>query len=127
MGRFRDGKHISFNLMFDRLTMLEQLGLPHARTGGVTRSREEPCGRCHSQLRTWISLVENRLRRLSSRLRSFSRGSDCIFGSPFSFRDVEDLLAERGITVSYETVPCWVNHFGPMIAADLRKQRPSLT
>ena len=25
--RFRDGKHISFNLMFDRLTMLEQLGL----------------------------------------------------------------------------------------------------
>ncbi len=25
--RFRDGKHISFNLMFDQLTMLEQLGL----------------------------------------------------------------------------------------------------
>ena len=25
--RFRDGKHISFNLMFDRLLMLEQLGL----------------------------------------------------------------------------------------------------
>ena len=25
--RFRDGKHVSFNLMFDRLTMLEQLGL----------------------------------------------------------------------------------------------------
>jgi transposase-like protein len=34
-----------------------------------------------------------------------------------SFRDVEDLLAERGITVSYETIRCWVNHFGPMIAA----------
>jgi hypothetical protein len=32
-----------------------------------------------------------------------------------SFRDVEDLLAERGITVSYETVRRWVNHFGPMI------------
>ena len=41
-----------------------------------------------------------------------------------SFRDVEDLLAERGITVSYETVRRWVNHFGPMIAADLRKRRP---
>ena len=40
------------------------------------------------------------------------------------FRDVEDLLAERGITVSYETVRRWVNHFGPMIAADLRKRRP---
>jgi putative transposase len=41
-----------------------------------------------------------------------------------SFRDVEDLLAERRIAVSYETVRRWVNHFGPMIAADLRKRRP---
>jgi transposase-like protein len=41
-----------------------------------------------------------------------------------SFRDVEDLLAERGITVSYETVRRWANHFGPMIAANLRKRRP---
>ena len=40
-----------------------------------------------------------------------------------SLRDVEDLLAERGIAVSYETVRRWVNHFGPMIAADLRKRR----
>ncbi len=41
-----------------------------------------------------------------------------------SFRDVEDLLAERGVAVSYETIRRWVNHFGPMIAADLRKRRP---
>src|ERR1700719_2734943 len=41
-----------------------------------------------------------------------------------SFRDVEDVLAERGIMVSYETVRRWVNHFGPMVAADLRKRRP---
>jgi putative transposase len=41
-----------------------------------------------------------------------------------SFRDVEDLLADRGITVSYETVRRWVNHFGAMIAAHLRKRRP---
>jgi putative transposase len=39
-------------------------------------------------------------------------------------RDVEDLLAERGVTVSYETVRRWVNHFGPMVAAELRKRRP---
>jgi hypothetical protein len=32
-------------------------------------------------------------------------------------------LAERGVAVSYETVRRWVNHFGPMIAADLRKRR----
>jgi putative transposase len=41
-----------------------------------------------------------------------------------SFRDTEDLLAERGIAVSYETIRRWVNHFGPVIAADLRKRRP---
>ncbi len=41
-----------------------------------------------------------------------------------SFRDVEDWLAERGIVVSYETVRQWVNHFGPMIAADLGRRRP---
>ena len=41
-----------------------------------------------------------------------------------SFRDVEDLLAERGIVVSHETVRRWVNHFGPAFAADLRKRRP---
>ena len=41
-----------------------------------------------------------------------------------SLRDVEDLLAERAIGVSYETVRRWVNHFGPLITADLRKRRP---
>ena len=40
-----------------------------------------------------------------------------------SLRDVEDLLAERGVAVSYETVRRWVNHFGPMIATDLRRRR----
>jgi transposase-like protein len=46
-----------------------------------------------------------------------------------SFRDVEDLLAERGLAVPYETVRRWVNHFEPNIAADLRKrrQRPHTT
>jgi transposase-like protein len=34
------------------------------------------------------------------------------------------LLAERCITVSYESIRRWINHFGPMIAADLRKRRP---
>jgi len=34
------------------------------------------------------------------------------------------LLAERGIGISYETVRRWVNHFGPIIAAQLRKRRP---
>lgn len=40
-----------------------------------------------------------------------------------SLRGVEDLLAERGIDVSYETVRCWANKFGPAIAANIRKAR----
>jgi putative transposase len=40
-----------------------------------------------------------------------------------SFRDVEDLLAERGIIISYETVRRWVDHFGPLVAANLRRRR----
>jgi transposase-like protein len=41
-----------------------------------------------------------------------------------SLRDVEDLLAERGIAVSYESIRRWINHFGPLIAADLRRRQP---
>ena len=41
-----------------------------------------------------------------------------------SFRDVEDLLAERGVTVSYETIRAWVVRFGPQIAAQIRRDRP---
>jgi putative transposase len=41
-----------------------------------------------------------------------------------SYHDVEDLLAERGLDVSYETVRRWVLKFGPMIARRLRQRRP---
>ena len=44
---------------------------------------------------------------------------------PVSLRNVEDLLAERGIDISYETVRYWWNRFGPMFAADIRRQRVS--
>ena len=40
-----------------------------------------------------------------------------------SFRDVEDLLAERGITVSYETIRLWCQTFGPDDARTLRHRR----
>ena len=42
---------------------------------------------------------------------------------PLSLSNVEDLLAERGIEVSYETVRFWWNRFGPMFAAEIRKKR----
>ena len=42
---------------------------------------------------------------------------------PLSLRQVEDLLHERGIDVSYETVRAWWNRFGPLFAAEIRKKR----
>lgn len=45
------------------------------------------------------------------------------FRFTLSIRDVEELLAQRGVEVSREAVRCWVNKFGPLIAADLRRRR----
>ena len=42
---------------------------------------------------------------------------------PLSLRQVEDLLHERGIDISYETVRAWWNRFGHVFAAEIRKQR----
>lgn len=42
---------------------------------------------------------------------------------PLSLRNVEDLLFERGIDVCHETVKLWWNRFGPLFAADIRRQR----
>src|SRR5713101_7722221 len=41
-----------------------------------------------------------------------------------SYRDVEELLAERGLDISYESVRSWVLKFGPAIARGLRRCRP---
>ena len=41
-----------------------------------------------------------------------------------SYRDVEELLAERGLDISYESVRSWVLKFGPAIARALRRCRP---
>jgi len=42
---------------------------------------------------------------------------------PLSLRNVEDLLAERGIDLCHETVRFWWNRFGPMFAAEIRRKR----
>jgi len=44
---------------------------------------------------------------------------------PLSLRNVEDLLFERGIDICHETVRHWWNRFGPLFAADVRRQRVS--
>lgn len=42
-----------------------------------------------------------------------------------SLRDVEDVLAERGVIVSHETIRKWVQKFGPKYAKAIRRDRPS--
>src|SRR5215216_8113372 len=41
-----------------------------------------------------------------------------------SYRDVEEMLAERGLDLSYETIRRWVLKFGPLLARGLRQRRP---
>ena len=43
-----------------------------------------------------------------------------------SFRDVEDLLAQRGVIVSYETIRAWCRKFGPDYAPNLKRRQGCL-
>jgi putative transposase len=57
-----------------------------------------------------------------------SAGWCCQFNAKgLCLRDVEELLAERGIEVSYETVRCWTRKFGQTFASNLRRARPAPT
>ncbi len=47
------------------------------------------------------------------------------FQFPLNLRDVEDLLAARGIVVSYETIRKWAGKFGTKYAASIRRDRPA--
>ena len=42
-----------------------------------------------------------------------------------SLRDVEEILAERGVDASYETIRCWCLKFGRQIAGNLKRHRPA--
>ena len=45
--------------------------------------------------------------------------------SPLALRNVDDLLHERGIEVSHETVQFWWQRFGPLFASEIRQRRAS--
>ena len=66
---------------------------------------------------TWISLKRNRFPADVIRQAVW-----LYFRFTPSFRDVEELLAQRGIEVSYETIRCWAIKFGPQIARNLRRR-----
>jgi len=82
---------------------------------GIERRRwgayHEPCLRFH------IAVIAFRPRSFSARTWLYLRFT-------LSYRDVEELLAERGLDVSCETVRRWVLKFGPLIARKLRQGRP---
>jgi hypothetical protein len=67
---------------------------------------------------------ENQLLRISVPSEIIHQAIWLYLRFALSFRDVEDLLAQRGIAISYETIRRWVNHFGPIIATELHKRRP---
>ncbi len=46
------------------------------------------------------------------------------FRFPLSYRDVEELLAERGVIVTYESIRQWCQKFGQGYANELRRRRP---
>ncbi|ABD25947.1 transposase [Novosphingobium aromaticivorans DSM 12444] len=73
-----------------------------------------------------------RCRKSSSPFRYFKTSPEIIrlavlmyVRFPLSLRNVEDLLAERGIDICHETVRLWWNRFGPMFASEIRRQRVS--
>jgi transposase-like protein len=69
-------------------------------------------------------MIKNSYRRHRFPAEIIQRAVWLYFRFPLSFRDVEDLLAERGVEVSYETVRRWALKFGLDYARKLRRLRP---
>jgi putative transposase len=111
LGRYNKRTH-------DRYTRCEALSCQHA--GIVTAVRA--CGRPGGSVAKGMKKISYNGYRFPPEI--IHQAIWLYLRFTLSFRDVEDLLAERGVLVSYDTIRRWVNHFGPVIAADLRKRRP---
>ena len=66
--------------------------------------------------------MQNRFRYFSSSPEVIRLAVMLYVRFPLSLRQVEDLLHERGIDVSYETVRYWWNRFGPLFSSEIRKR-----
>jgi hypothetical protein len=84
-------------------------------------------GRCQSNFRAVPSVLasahEQSVPIFQQLARGHPSGRNDVVRYPLSLRNVEDLLAERGIDISHETVRFWWNRFGPMFAGEIRKRR----
>src|SRR5450755_3947140 len=58
---------------------------------------------------------------------SYMLKNQLYFRFTLSLRDVEEMLAERGIETNYETIRCWALKFGRLFAQNLRRSRPKPT
>ncbi len=83
---------------------------------------------CHCRLGPTLVLAVSAMKPISYARHRFPR--DVIRHAVWlylrftlSYRDVEDLLAERGLTVSNESIRRWVHKFGPPIAKNLRGRK----
>ena len=112
LGDFRGGVKVARDFAYRMLNIIDEgivTAFPVLRLDGRPGSQRDD---------------KNQLQRVPSSREIIHQAICFYLRFTLSFRDVEDLLAKRGITVSYETIRRWVNHFGPMIAADLRRRRP---
>jgi len=73
----------------------------------------------------WMSKCDNPFRYFNSSPEVIRLVVMLYVRFPLSLRNVEDLLFERGIDICHETVRLWWNRFGPIFAADIRRQRVS--
>ncbi len=73
----------------------------------------------------WMSKPDNPFRYFNSSPEVIRLVVMLYVRFPLSLRNVEDLLFERGIDICHETVRLWWNRFGPIFAADIRRQRVS--
>jgi len=73
----------------------------------------------------WMSKPDNPFRYFNSSPEVIRLVVMLYVRFPLSLRNVEDLPFERGIDIYHETVRLWWNRFGPIFAADIRRQRVS--
>ena len=118
-GRLRDPDHVVFAraIAEDRIVVTENAEDFRKLAEGVVRAIFRAVFGCGSFGHERPVPIFQQL------ARSDPSGRDDVREYPLSLRNVEDLLAERGIDISHETVRFWWNRFGPMFAAEIRKKR----
>lgn len=92
-----------------------------SRREGIVRENQLEAGRAVSYHRRMNKLSPFRYFKTSPEIIRLAVMMYIRF--PLSLRNVEDLLHERGIDVSHESIRYWWNRFGPIFASQIRRKR----